>query len=70
MGPKTKQALESIVTALREFPIDHHRQLLEWASNITSGQFTLEDVTSGRATWDRRGTWHEQWYPGYSPNWE
>jgi hypothetical protein len=69
MGPKTKNAIESIVSALREFPVDHHRQLLEWAALITSGVGTMAEVETGRWSWDRSGTWHESAHPDYAPDW-
>jgi len=69
MGPKTKASIEAIVAALREFPRDHHRQLLEWADLIATEQFTVEEIAHGGVTWSRAGTRHEMAYPNYNPDW-
>jgi hypothetical protein len=69
MGPKTKAAVQQIVDALKDFPREEHRQLLEWAGIITSGSGTIEEVERMQWGWNRAGTLHERAYPDYNPDW-
>jgi hypothetical protein len=69
MGPKTKAAVQQIVDALKDFPREEHRQLLEWADLITSGGFRMDEVERLVAIWSRTGTMHERNYPNYAPDW-
>jgi hypothetical protein len=69
MGPKTKAAVQQILDALKDYPREQHRQLLEWADVIASGGISMAEVESGGVTWNRAGTRHEMAYPSYGPDW-
>jgi hypothetical protein len=69
MGPKTKAAVQQIVDALKDFPREEHRQVLEWADIVASGGGSMQEVERGQWSWSRTGTNHERAYPNFAPDW-